>query len=252
MLEIPYTSYSWTIYDTDLASKIIDKSLLNNHETGIPKEIFKFFWPKLSLRPGEKFHIQSFSDPKAKMYLEQTNHGRYRLKGISTKNHWQIGQQLLIEVRFSGEINIYSDNETNPNNHDQQLKTEATSQVKIRLKQAKFRDNVIKVTNGKCAVTEITDLRLLIASHIIPWADATDQQRVDGHNGLLLSPHLDKLFDSHLISFNEDGELVVSEKLDNSILKTWGIDILKRYQFTEQQHNYLKVHCSKLKMNELL
>ena len=42
MFDLPYTSYYWTVYDTCFASKIIDKTLLQNHETGIPKGIFEF------------------------------------------------------------------------------------------------------------------------------------------------------------------------------------------------------------------
>lgn len=60
----------------------------------------------------------------------------------------------------------------------------------------------------------VTEPRLLRASHIKPWAEcATDAERLDVYNGLLLSAHLDAAFDAHLISFADDGRIVISEAL---------------------------------------
>ena len=58
---------------------------------------------------------------------------------------------------------------------------------------------------GRCPITGITEPALLRASHIVPWADCDDAQRLDVHNGLLLSALWDAAFDTGLVSFADDG-----------------------------------------------
>ncbi|MBK8907746.1 MAG: HNH endonuclease [Rhodospirillales bacterium] len=67
---------------------------------------------------------------------------------------------------------------------------------------------------GACSLTRITHPRLLRASHMKPWADcATDGERLDVHNGMLLAAHLDAAFDAGLIAFTDGGALIVSPAL---------------------------------------
>ena len=66
---------------------------------------------------------------------------------------------------------------------------------------------------GRCPLTGITEPALLRASHIVPWADCGDKQRLDVHNGLLLSALWDAAFDKGLVSFGDDGTVLVSPKL---------------------------------------
>ena len=64
---------------------------------------------------------------------------------------------------------------------------------------------------GRCAITEVTEPRLLRASHIKPWAKCeTDAERLDVYNGLLLAAHLDAAFDAGLISFTDEGAILFS------------------------------------------
>ena len=53
----------------------------------------------------------------------------------------------------------------------------------------------------------------MIASHIVPWKDSSDQERRDVNNGILLSPTYDALFDKHLISFDDTGSIIISSKI---------------------------------------
>lgn len=98
--------------------------------------------------------------------------------------------------------------------------------ISARLGQGKFRKRVIDTWgNGEsCALTGISTKQLLIASHIKPWSHCdSDEERLDGHNGILLASHIDKLFDSHLITFRKKrGEyvLVASKRLDRSTLQS--------------------------------
>lgn len=82
---------------------------------------------------------------------------------------------------------------------------------------------------GRCPLTGITEPALLRASRIIPWADcASDAQRLDVHNGLLLSAHWDAAFDAGLISFDDGGGLLVAEKLSSAALRAFSVEGLNR------------------------
>lgn len=81
--------------------------------------------------------------------------------------------------------------------------TETSTIAKIRKGQDVFRDKLLKKLK-RCPVTEIDDERLLIASHIKPWALSNDSERLDANNGFLLSPTYDKLFGGGLITFSID------------------------------------------------
>jgi len=76
-----------------------------------------------------------------------------------------------------------------------------------------------------CRVTGLLDRRHLRARHIKPWRDSNDREKLDGYNGLLLSPHVDQLFERGLISFQDSGELLVARELNPAVLQAWGINL---------------------------
>lgn len=85
-------------------------------------------------------------------------------------------------------------------------KTEAERLVIQRIGQDIFREGLMEYWQGRCPLTGITDAALLRASHIIPWADCeSDDERLDVHNGLLLSALWDAAFDRGLVTFRDDG-----------------------------------------------
>lgn len=90
--------------------------------------------------------------------------------------------------------------------------TERESIVLSRVGQGQFRDELIGYW-GACAVTGATCIPLLRASHIKPWRDATNEERLDVLNGLLLAPQLDAAFDAGYISFDEHGKIMLSRAL---------------------------------------
>ncbi|MBY6279026.1 HNH endonuclease [Stenotrophomonas maltophilia] len=103
---------------------------------------------------------------------------------------------------------------------------------------------MIGVEKG-CRLTGIEDLRFLRASHIKPWADSTDSERVDGENGLLLAPHADLLFDRGWISFTSSSHLLVSNGLPTDIQARLGLilDASLRFGiFSSKQLSYLEFH----------
>jgi hypothetical protein len=120
--------------------------------------------------------------------------------------------------------------------------TQRDQLIKARVGQGLFRKNVEKLEPA-CRLTGVTDRRMLRASHAKPWAQSTDFEKLDGANGLMLSPHVDHLFDKGLISFQDDGTLLVSRKLPVEILARWGLSAATAGKgFTPQQAVYLNYH----------
>ena len=101
--------------------------------------------------------------------------------------------------------------------------TEKDQTIKARRGQGIFRSNVLGYENT-CRLTGITNPSLLIASHIKPWRSCENaHERLDGNNGLMLTPDVDLLFDRGLITFQDHGLLVTSNRIEKSDLQRLGI-----------------------------
>lgn len=122
---------------------------------------------------------------------------------------------------------------------EQASETDRISAVKIRLGQGIFRQKLIGYWNG-CAVTRYPDTALLVASHIKPWRDSSNEERLSVYNGLLLLPSLDKVFDKGLITFEESGKIKVSEQLEMPGL--FGISDDMKVLLDKQHQDYLAFH----------
>lgn len=115
-------------------------------------------------------------------------------------------------------------------------------QIESRVGQGKFKTSLQKYWKV-CAVTGIYVTGLLRASHIKPWALATPKERLDPFNGLLLLPTLDALFDIGLITFDEQGKIVISSKLTGSEVTALGLSAeLKLKKINGAHLPYLKFH----------
>lgn len=121
--------------------------------------------------------------------------------------------------------------------------TSKSVQTKIRIGQEKFRKNLLKHLK-ECPITGINDQRILLASHIKPWAISTNEERLDIHNGFILSPTVDKLFDKGLITFENNKNLIISSTLSKSNIDKIGIISGKKYLKlpTENRIGYLEFH----------
>lgn len=121
--------------------------------------------------------------------------------------------------------------------------TERKGLVTSRVGQGAYRKSVLYRWNFRCAVTNYSKPEILIASHIVPWKDATNEERLDVHNGILLSPTYDALFDQHLISFENNGRIIFSEALAQSNYKDLGVtgkEVIK--DLSVNNHLYLERH----------
>jgi hypothetical protein len=101
--------------------------------------------------------------------------------------------------------------------------TEAERMVIQRIGQDVFREALLDYWNYRCPLTGISELALLRASHIVPWADCNDAKRLDVHNGLLLSALWDAAFDRGLVSFADDGTVLTHPQLSDTARNALGI-----------------------------
>lgn len=114
--------------------------------------------------------------------------------------------------------------------------------TKARRGQGIFRANV-RLLEHSCRVTGVTNPKHLRASHIKPWRMSNDQEKLDGNNGLMLSPHVDHLFDQGFISFKNSGELIIAKKLNPIVLEQWSISTNQNVgQFNDKQTTFLEFH----------
>jgi hypothetical protein len=116
--------------------------------------------------------------------------------------------------------------------------------VLARRGQGKFRQEVARIETH-CRVTGVNRPEHLIASHCKPWRDSDNSERLDGENGLLLTPSIDHLFDRGFISFENNGELLVSRVAHENSLKKMGVPVGIKFNagaFSEGQRRYLDFH----------
>ena len=104
-----------------------------------------------------------------------------------------------------------------------QLPTSILREVWVRGPQhAAFRRELLRRWRGQCSVHQAKCNEQLRASHIVPWSE-DEQLRADVNNGLLLSVPLDNLFDRGLISFDDEGKLIHSERLNEDTIRHFGL-----------------------------
>jgi hypothetical protein len=124
--------------------------------------------------------------------------------------------------------------------------TERSGLVTSRVGQGYYRQQIIEKWEGRCPVTKSELLKILISSHIVPWSECNDKERLDVENGILLSPNVDSLFDKHLISFSDNGQMIISEKLSGEELNKLGLHMGVTIKVTEGMKKYLQRHREKL------
>ena len=96
-----------------------------------------------------------------------------------------------------------------------------------------------------CRVTKVQRLEHLVASHVKPWRDSSNDERLDGENGLLLTPTIDHLFDKGFISFENNGDLILSPVADRTSMLRMGIATERAVNvggFSEGQRRFLDYH----------
>ncbi len=126
-------------------------------------------------------------------------------------------------------------------------KKEIAAQQEIRRAregQGKYREQLLEQCRF-CPFTMIADERLLIASHIKPWAAADDKEKIDPYNGYMLSPLYDKLFDRGFITFTENRHVILSDFISPYTWKQIKLEndtFIKALPMDDKRIEYLKFH----------
>lgn len=123
-------------------------------------------------------------------------------------------------------------------------KKEGTARVKVRLRQSEYRKNLVDYWDGKCAVTGCGFTDVLIASHAKPWRKCeTHNESISKYNGFLLTPNMDRLFDGGYISFDDDGNILISSLVPEGEMDSLGLSRdMKLGKIEEGHRSYLAYH----------
>ena len=113
--------------------------------------------------------------------------------------------------------------------------------IKTRVNQSVYREMLLKKYK-KCCLCGVSNFRLLIASHIKPWSQSKSEEKLDVYNGLLLCPNHDKVFDSGLITFNDQGNIIISNELNANDRAFLNIRDDIRIELSENCMKYMKYH----------
>lgn len=122
--------------------------------------------------------------------------------------------------------------------------TERLAIIRARNGQGLFKERVAKIET-RCRITGVENPVHLIASHCKPWRDVTNEERLNGENGLLLTPSVDHLFDRGFIGFEDSGKLIISPVAHRPSFQRMGIDTMKAVNvggFTSGQKQFLAFH----------
>jgi hypothetical protein len=126
--------------------------------------------------------------------------------------------------------------------------TTRTALICARKGQGLFKERISRFER-KCRITEVDNPTHLIASHIKPWRESDNEERLHAGNGLMLTPTIDHLFDRGFISFGDDGELLVSRVADKTSLAKMGVskeNASSVGSFNTDQQHFLDYHRNEI------
>ncbi len=157
----------------------------------------------------------------------------------------QLMQISGMPAAVKDDVQKISDDETLDETTKQRL-------VDARLGQGKFRARLFAKWDSRCAVTGSTIGEALRASHIVPWSLSDNKERLDDENGILLNAGIDALFDRCLVTFNNDGEMLISKSIPKSERSLLGLDHRKLRKLPSTASKiYLARHRALFKQEEV-
>lgn len=186
--------------------------------------------PLTSILSHNRFESIAINLRKLPIYQERNDRGHNMYNSALNKYAEYLQEGFDSDVETDVESILSQDNITD---------TEKATLLKTRIGQGNFRQKLISLWGG-CAVTGYKDASMLVASHIKPWRASSNIERLDGYNGLLLLPTLDKAFDTGHISFSESGNLLISPLLQEpdklGIIKSMAVNLTFEHQVYMEFH----------------
>ena len=193
---------------------------------------------------GNQNYLSSISEPMARCIAELADPF---LLGILNQSVF-MDRQDSIEVELPA-IADWEDSEQRKIEAVTEIpETQRKAIVLARRGQGLFKQNVSRFESS-CRITRVNNPTHLIASHIKPWRESTNEERLIGGNGLLLTPSIDHLFDRGFITFADDGELVISPIADRISLQRMGVPTeapMGAGTFNSDQKHFLDYHRNEI------
>jgi hypothetical protein len=151
--------------------------------------------------------------------------------------------RIMAQVR--DEVDLWEHRiERRVENDETILETNRDAIIQARRGQGLFKQRVSQI-ESMCRITMVSNPAHLVASHLKPWRDSTNEERLDGENGLLLTPSVDHLLDRGFIGFEDSGTLIVSPIAHRPSLQRMGVEtegIVNVGDFSEGQRKFLDFH----------
>ena len=122
--------------------------------------------------------------------------------------------------------------------------------VKVRVNQSIFKKRLLNKYHT-CCLCKVENPKLLIASHIKPWGKSSSREKLDVENGFLLCPHHDALFDKGFISFSNDGNIIISERLSETDRIMTNVNLGEKIDLSDANKEYLKYHREHVFLDEI-
>jgi putative restriction endonuclease len=182
------------------------------------------------------------------LFYREIHHSPFEYRGLVTLTKMATvpGKPSQFVFRLAHDLSAQDDIFM----HQQELaalsETEKAAVTKARIGQGTFRQRLLEMWDG-CAVTNVKLPNVLRASHIKPWRFSSNSERLDPHNGLLLLPQYDQLFDKGLISFEQTGAIMRSPAIEKIEPAKLGINVNDRLRSLSKLHlGFLEYHRSEL------
>ena len=185
------------------------------------------------------------------LFYREVHHTPFVYFGKILLTDFQLREDAPSEFVFrieaiSSEIDAFKEVREHAAEYKTLAVTEQEQIVVSRLGQGNFRRNVIRLW-GSCSVTGLQNVSLLRASHIKPWKDSDNNERLTPYNGLLLIPDYDFLFDRGYISFKDSGRVLVSPRLSPFARKIFDVrDDLQLRKVFPECNEHLEFHRSEV------
>lgn len=198
--------------------------------------------PLRSSGGGNQFYLTSLTDELARALGALIGDQFRELAGAAASVSTDEVARGAVE---ESEINDWEENSVRVVSGDYMLSdTQRTAIVQARVGQGIFRENVARI-ESRCRVTGVREPSHLRASHTKPWRSSTNNERLDGENGFLLTPTIDHLFDRGFISFEDTGVLLVSPVANRDSLSRMGVEtnrVINVGSFSSGQKRFLNYH----------
>jgi hypothetical protein len=214
--------------------------------------LVKVFWMNLDRPLSPKSVIEQFQHLLPTKYSPLQQNGNGNQKCYLAEISPAMGEMVLGLLSRTNAVVIDSldDVQSQVVNEAAEKQVEATQipqteklqLIKARIGQGIYRQRLLKVEKF-CRLTGANDIKFLIASHIKPWRLSDNQEKLDGNNGLLLSPHVDCLFDKGWLSFKNNGDVLwATPPVTDPTVTIWRLSPSNVGSFNPQQRHYLDFH----------